>query len=601
MEVVQKTNYADAVTSLESAMKRVRYIPKYQRNYDWTKTQCESLFNDLIRFSSNPKKDSNSKYVFGQIICYNSDEDKLFILDGQQRLTTSTIFVAALRNVLIKISKQVDDEDLYESFVGMKSVLLKDKKPLLNVYKTNQEILSTVILDPSRVSSLVPENQSQHNMINNYNYFFDTFCSVIGVVKNSDGAYLDESFKVEFEKYHKLIEYYMDFINFRVCKIYSFHLSEAYEMFETINNRGIPLKPLDLLKNHIFSKCYINDLSLEDDDSDIESKWNTIVTKLDALTGGSLDKSDKYLRYFANATISFVRGDLLYEELIRSISNYEEAMYFVDNFTKALEFFRLAIDNDYATSEISASTKRIFIGFSDNSFDSYSPMALSVYLKNTGSDDLDSKLHAILSIYDKFYVLNVVPKISTTGKLEEPTSKLAIQYSKGLISLSKTIDEIDSYIECGEVAEDALLGLDWKKTPVTRYVLSEIYNRTSGSDYVDRSKVNVEHIMPTSCKNLKKNWPTITEEEHMRCCHKLGNLLLLNENINSKIKDRDFDYKKDWYLKNDVGNTCKKYADVQDSLIIDCAGWNEETIRERTEFLVNMIIELWPKPTFGDE
>ena len=294
-----KTVYTDGVVSLETALKRVRHIPKYQRNYDWARPQCESLFKDLLRFSANPNKDGNSKYIFGQIVCYNSDDNHLFILDGQQRLTTSTIMIASIRNILRKIQRQVKYE-MDEKILEMKMVLICDEKPLLNVYKDNQRILELIINDHDQARNMDVFNAlppSQKNMIVNYNFFFDSFCEEVGIHKGDCGEFLDESFNVPKETFLKLVNYYKDFVNFKVCEIFSSHLSEAYEMFEAINYRGIPLKPLDLLKNHIYSKCYTDDKSLNDDDSEIESKWKTIANKLETLKKGGKDTSDKYLRY----------------------------------------------------------------------------------------------------------------------------------------------------------------------------------------------------------------------------------------------------------------------------------------------------------------
>lgn len=603
MDVVNKPSkiaYTDGVVSLETALKRVRYIPKYQRNYDWATPQCDSLLKDLLRFSRNPNKDGNSKYIFGQIVCYNSDDNHLFILDGQQRLTTSTIMVASIRNIFRKIQRQVKYE-MDEKILEMKMVLINDEKPLLNVYKDNQRIMDVIIKDHDQarnmgIQKLTP---SQNNMVTNYNFFFDSFCKIIDIEKDEYGEYSDDSFDVSRETYMKLVEFYKDFVNFKVCEIFSSHLSEAYEMFEAINNRGIPLKPLDLLKNHIYSKCYVDDKSLNDDDSEIESKWKIISDKLDALKKRDKDNSEKYLRYFVNATEDFVRGNNLYEVLIRSIKTNKDAIDFINNFTKALEFFKLAYDPSYKTSEITDSTKRILIGLSGNSFDSYSPMALSVYLKNTNTGYLDKKLHAILSAYDRFYVLNIIPGISRTSKIEELTSRLAISYYHNQIDIQEVIDRIDNNIEYGEKVVDQLTSMKWSNN-VSRYVLSEIYNRSSGSDVIDLVQVNVEHILPKSNKRLEKNWPNITVEEHSRCFSKLGNLILLNGKTNKSIQDSGFEKKKKWYQQDDQGHMFKRYSDVNDSLIIEKTVWGEVEIGDRTNYLVERVIDLWSKPEYEE-
>ena len=100
---VTKHAYADEVTTLELVMRKEHYIPKYQRNYDWETSHCSELLEDLKKFTDNPRKDINSKYMFGQMVAYNSDSNKLYILDGQQRLTTAALLVAAVRNILRRV------------------------------------------------------------------------------------------------------------------------------------------------------------------------------------------------------------------------------------------------------------------------------------------------------------------------------------------------------------------------------------------------------------------------------------------------------------------------------------------------------------------
>ncbi|MDD3140371.1 MAG: DUF262 domain-containing HNH endonuclease family protein [Lachnospiraceae bacterium] len=596
-----KIAYADSVKSLKHTMEEVHYIPKYQRNYDWGKYQCKALFEDLKRYTNNLYKDGNSKYMFGQIVAYNSDNNKLYILDGQQRLTTATIMIAAIRNILKNIDKHsYGDETLQEKILQMKLVLLKEDKPLLNVYKSNETIFNIIINNPIELDNYIIENKSQQNMVSNYKFFYEEFCKLININKNEFGCYNDADYISNKDKYKTLIKYYDDFVDFKVCSIYSAHLREAYEMFEAINNRGITLTPLDLLKNHIYSKCYIDDDTLDRDKFEIENKWKIITDKLSELKGG-IDKADKYLRYFVNATLEFVRGDDMYEVLIRSIKDNNDSLSFIERFTKALEFFKLSFVSTYITEEISGETKRILRGFAENNFDSYNPMALSVYLKNKNEKKLNKRMLGLLKAYDHFYVLNVIPKIYKTSKIEELTSKLAVSYFKNEKKLDDIIKEIYSVDDQdSEVIKAQLSQMIWSTNPA-KYVLSELYNRINGSNVVDFNVIHVEHIMPKSNSQLEKYWPNISKEIHDKCIWKIGNLLLLNGKTNTKIQNKSFSFKKEWYLKDSNENPIKRYSDVNDSYFIQKDEWNEITIINRTDFIVSKIIELWATTEYNED
>jgi len=590
-----KKVYEDAITKLEDILKMPHHIPKYQRNYDWDLEQCQALFDDLVRYSDH-KTDCNSKYIFGQIVSYNSDRNRLYILDGQQRLTTASLLIAAVRSIIKKLVGLHPGKDIFqEKNIAIKGLLIKDDEPLLNVYKTNEELYWKIICDED-IFCYYLKDQSQINLKQNYEFFYDRLCEKMNIKKDEYGVYADSSFIDNVETYKLILKYYEDFINFRVCSIYSHHLSESYEMFETINNRGIPLTPFDLLKNHIYSKCYTDDETLDEDKDRIEDKWAKIMDLLEGLKG---DK-EKYLRYYINATLEFVRTEKMYEVLIRSIYDREDSLKFIENFTNSLEFFKLAFSVKYSTDEISVATKRILRGFTENKFESYSPLALSVYLRNKNDKKLNDRLNAVLRAYDHFYVLNLIPQLSKTGKIEKKTSDLAIEYYKGgnISEIVRKVYDVNDHHK--DVICEKLSQLNWSSGS-SRYVLSELYNRANGTNVVNLDTTHLEHILPESNPaNLSKFWPNITPDEHLRSCQKIGNLVLLNEKTNKSIQDKEFQHKKTWYLKDDDGNPIKRYSDINDQYFIGQEEWNGETISRRTEFLVQTITKQWARQEYHE-
>lgn len=442
-------------------------------------------------------------------------------------------------------------------------------------------------------------------MRNNYIFFYERICDILGIQKNENGDYVDSEFERNDLKLDDLKNYFNDFSNFTVCTIYCINLVDAYKMFESINHRGISLTDLDLLKCHIYSKCYTTESSLKDDDFSIEKKWNAMCKMLP-------DKEDdkiQYLMYFTRATRHFVREKQVYNALIDSIKNEEDSLKFIKEFTESLEFFKLAKDHEYCTEEIKKETKNVLNGFDSLNFTTYMPMALSVYLKNKGSKKLPGKIEAILRPYDYFLILCIKSEVDKSGTIEIPTSNNAVSYYKNEKTLSECINHLYSLNKSTD--DEILTGLmshNWAmagNNSEARYVLSELYNRR---DYaptkVDLDKVHLEHILPQSPKNLKKNWPKITIEEHTMLYPKLGNLCLLVGPKNQAGKDYSYEKKKE-ILKIEP----KPYADINDSLIWDIEGevwfeeegWGRTAIEERTLFLAESIMESWKKTPYEED
>lgn len=595
---VTKHAYADEVTTLELVMRKEHYIPKYQRNYDWETSHCSELLEDLKKFTDNPRKDINSKYMFGQMVAYNSDSNKLYILDGQQRLTTAALLVAAVRNILRRVEiHNPGCEKLQEEKFKMKNLIIADDKPRLKVAKENEKAFDIILNAPHELDNYLNPTPSEYNMISNYLFFYENFLNMMGIDKDKFGTYSEEDFRKNKDKYPIVLRYYQSFINFKVCAVYTMHLSEAYEMFEAINNRGIRLSNMDLLKNQIYNKCYGDDESLDDDEYKIDTKWKNIVNALHSLNAKG-DKTDKYLRYYANATTTFIRSPNIYTILIRSINNKDDAIKFVDIFSKSVTFFKFAFRLDKLDG-ISDETVRILRGFRDNNFEIFCPMALSVYLKNKDVKKLDSELNAVLKAYDRFYAVCVQANISTST-MEEPTSHIAIDYYNSNTDLKESIAKIYAAIKQDEAyLRSQLITRNWDPK-VAKYILSELFNRADYTNSVDYNKINIEHILPKSHKNLEKYWPDIDNETHKRCFSKLGNYLILNGKVNNSIKDKGFEAKVQHYLVKVDGTAKKCYSDINDQLFIVKGTWDEGTIEERTIYLVDKIFEYWPVIEYDD-
>ncbi|BBX34835.1 DUF262 domain-containing protein [Mycolicibacterium mageritense] len=117
----------DPVYKLLSLEDTVVYeAPKYQREYAWTKQQWDELFDDLLE-----EENSNSGHFLGTIICINrtsnaTKENVLELVDGQQRMTTLSILMAAIYTFLANRSDQLDQNELVDlNYLG-RQLVLKD-------------------------------------------------------------------------------------------------------------------------------------------------------------------------------------------------------------------------------------------------------------------------------------------------------------------------------------------------------------------------------------------------------------------------------------------------------------------------------------------
>ncbi|GAA8885862.1 hypothetical protein HpSIM16_07580 [Helicobacter pylori] len=151
---------ADATTLLKfikGNQKNQLIIPIYQRVYSWEKEQCKQLWDDIIKIGGNDKMDG---HFIGSILYVldgiTHSDNALLIIDGQQRLTTITLLLIALRNYLSDKCKEIEDHYLINSDKD------SDKKFRLILSESDKDTLLSLIDEnrrkPSEPSSKIMEN-----------------------------------------------------------------------------------------------------------------------------------------------------------------------------------------------------------------------------------------------------------------------------------------------------------------------------------------------------------------------------------------------------------------------------------------------------------
>jgi len=214
---------------------KIKYeVPKYQREYIWGKEQWENLFNDLA--------DSDGGHFLGSIICINNGVDALGmtpleVIDGQQRLTTISLLFASIYNKL-RNDKRNDDDFITEKS-NLKHRLTQkrcENTPKLKLcYQNNNfEDYNAILTEIGLYHiSNKPSNLGNKRIYKAYKYF------------NENLRDLD---------YHQVMEILYKINSALLVKIEVNSHSDAFVLFETLNNRGMPLSAMDIIKNKILSE-----------------------------------------------------------------------------------------------------------------------------------------------------------------------------------------------------------------------------------------------------------------------------------------------------------------------------------------------------------
>lgn len=600
--VVVNPDRDDGVFSLKDLLRIPRYIPQFQRGYSWqceglkdddeNCNQCKDLIEDLEDFIS--RKVDNSKYSFGQIVCYLGQDEKRYIVDGQQRITTVNLFLGAMSCLCKRIYKECDLESADQLRSYINSILL-EQDYYLNVYKTSRAIFTSCMGGSYETVRDLEINSTTENIRNNFIYFYEYFCAKINIVKNDMGVYPSEQYRKQDDDIVQLKTLAVNLCDFKVCSIYCHTIVDAFKTFETVNNRGLKLTNMDIIKNHIFSVCYSDEKSLNEDIYNIENNWGSFYKEW-SQSKFNAGEIDKYLMHYLRATDGHTSNKSVLGRLKDIIIDAPSAVRFIQSFTTSMELFRLMYQKGFSTDSIDDETLRIFNGFRKIKYKTICPALLSPFLRFRDDPELPKIMREVTRAVDRLLVLGQFIEPSFTKENDAEVSKKASRFYKDPnYSLAEYISDLNNLQQSSDtVLLEKVKTMPWadgNNNDRARYVLSELYNRDPDTTtIVSLEKVHLEHILPTSPSHIAKNWPQFNSDEHDEYYPRLGNLLLLNSKLNSDIKDSSYEDKRKFaYEKTGA------FADINGVLFMDTPSknWMKADIETRSTFLAQKIIETW--------
>jgi len=530
-------------------------IPEYQREYDWTDENL-NLFLDDINEAEN-----DENYFIGHMVCegnYNGSEFK--VIDGQQRITTVTIMLSALRDVFYekgfeKFANGINNKYIFSTDVEENEfVVLENQMP----YPTLQSYVQSI---PSKKIKIVkPKKSGEKKIINAYDKFFNDFNK------------LDEdNLKVIRDK----------LLNLEVIFVAVDDEVDAFTIFETLNAKGKDLTPLDMIKNQVF-KNYIKQPHLDEPND----SWKSIVNNIEQNSMKFLNNfwasrykkvSDKkiYKEFIKESkTKPFIHNtfvsDLLYDSILfNKIINPKKSDWNKDEFPifvslNAISIFNVRVANAMILSILREySKKNISLKYCEKALRSLEKFHFLnnaiCSLRSSGLDTMYSSISRDLyNSEDKHTRHNCIDKMIKNLDDKKPDIE----------KVKANIDDKLYYSKENKQGE--------KQKKLVKYVLEklEFSKHSSSIDYLDTS---IEHIYPEKA-NIT-NWPISIKKDLIK---NISNLTLLDRTLNSKIGDKSYQKKKKIILEESNLLDTKELFNLYEN-------WTTEEIVKRKEVLIDKI------------
>lgn len=605
---------AITVSQIFSNDKRRFYqIPKYQREYTWGITEWDLLFNDIL--------DNDEGYFLGSIICVDSskgamDEDTVVqIIDGQQRITSLSLLILALHDKLSAVKDGLTQNQIMELYKISNELALWDEQEryktpriFLQVQNNNKADYESLLAQKGIIDNVdKPKNAGKRRIYKGFNYFSKILEKYIEEIKAEDP---------EQNEIFLLFKILKKVNNAVVVSIEVETNKDAYMLFESLNNRGIPLSAIDLIKNSIISQadseggercvddCYEqwkSTLSYLTDDYSVQERffrqyYNTYRELLNKPYISSDQKVMYPLGYLA--TKSTMLG--IYEYLIK-----DDYKLLLSNLKSEARYYSILINNAKDDDQIPALIKPLRNLERIQGAPSY--ILLLYLLSNQEKLNLtDNMLANIIRYLISYFVRRNItdyPNTRNLNKIFMDSVAIASQY-KGLDVLTNLFSFLKQNSSQDAVFEDKLRGsLYLSNVDATRFILcfmeekystKEIYTDLWEKDEHNKFIWTIEHIFPEG-ENIPQCWvdmiaggnKELASEYLNKYAHTLGNLTITG--YNSNLSNMSFEEKKN----RSKGNNYIGYRNglnLNDDVVSE-TNWTIEKIADRTDKFVKQLLE----------
>ena len=533
-------------------------VPKYQRSYAWE----EKHINDLLTDFGTAIKEKRDEYFLGSIVLLE-EKDTLQVVDGQQRLATCSILIAAIRDFLFEENDSERADDIEKEYLISKERRSQEYRAKLKLNSTDHDFFQKYVLVYSAQNEkrkIKPSHES-HKKIKKAAQLTRVFVkNLTSVVRDPNDQlidwldYLDDSIKIIRVKVP-------DGVN-------------AFTIFETLNDRGLDLAISDLLKNYLFDKA-------GDRISEAQENWTKMIGALAAVDAEKYNVT--FIRHIWSTQHGLTRERELYQKIKDHIKSKQSAIDFSKILADgSLLYAAILNPNSEIWKEYGETTRRHMKTLNLLRMTQVRPLIVSV-LSKFGKKDVAKTMRLLVAWAVRFYILGKLG----SGELEKFYSSIAKDVSTGNISsypaLRKTAQkEVPTDSQFENAFSNATVGRSY----LSRYYLLALENGQSGSDDAELipndnpDAVNLEHILPS-----KPNSDWEIEDHYLEThCNRIGNLVLLKAKDNSLAGNMSFKKKKGIYAKSKFELT---------KIVSTYPDWDATSIETRQKDLAKLAVRVW--------
>ena len=530
-------------------------VPPNQRDYSWTVREVKTLFQGFARSIA----DDDSSYFVGTIVTIPRDNGKLEVVDGQQRLATTAIMLAEIRNYLSHrdpmIAQSVDTEIL-----NVIDRSTRARVPRLRLNLDDNEYFRARLTDEQPVPS---PSKASHELIDRA--FREARSQVKRIVSGFD------------EKDHG--DTLNRWINFMQQRARAVLLqvptdADAYRMFETLNDRGLRTSQSDLVKNYLFGRS-------GDRIDEVQQRWSLMRGALETIEDE--DITIRFLRHSLTLIQGFVREHEIYETVQRLAKAPQPVITFTNQLESLANSYVAIYNADHEKWNRTDAARKAVEVLNLFNIKPLRPLILAITECFT---EKETELATRFCV--SFGVRLMIAGSTRTGSVEEGIAEAAHHIFTNTITTASALKGKLVHLTPSDGTFSAAFELATvSNRKLARYYLRSMELAAKGEHEPwhipndDRTEINLEHVLP---EKPEGNWPRFSDDEVRLYRKRIGNLCLMRASDNSTAKSASFSAKVAIYVNSPYELT-KQIATVSD--------WTVVEITDRQKTLAGIAVRTW--------
>lgn len=554
-------------------------VPFFQRSYVWDTDNWDILWEHIIRIAGNNENMKYSEHFIGTLITKKrSDgtigENKLDLIDGQQRLTTLSLLLKSIatkatgKAPYTKLKEKTNDLVVFENAKGNKFIRVEHSK--------NDKAYFESIMFDRDLKTLANQD---HKLLKCYRYFLNK-------LENHSDEQLDNLKTIILS-------------NVPVISMLLEVNDDEQEIFDTINSLGVRLTTGELLKNFIFQDDKIRTMFeeywekvFEEDEEQIDF-WNK------KKTSGRIPRSNIEVLLYCYLIIQ-IKSSVELERLFKEYKTWlkDKSMDNKVTFLKELKeyaniYFNFPEGTELNEIAFSQEEERFFHIIENLEITTVYPLILYIYKQVS---DKATRLN-LLKILESYLVRRNVCRYTTKNynnlfiqiisKLSEAKSVTIASLKTILKNYTEDTNKFPNDLEFKTAFSNEAISNVNAREILYCISLYQIYNPKSDIKKLSSSSYSVEHMLPQKWETnwSKKGMDEVTKINRYKKLKTLGNLTLVTKNLNSCMKNAAWDKKKEALKEFSHLKITTDYLDKKE--------WNENEIDSRANDLSTLALNIW--------